>query len=209
MDRILLVMALIALVGPCLAFEIPSKEECAKEIETALKNIELGRKNLAGSDYISAGTCYNTREEYEKAADCLLKAAELRKAIEAYSSVGVCYDGVGDMYKKLGNGEKAKEYYNLAVEYFLKGNSKDIYLADVYLKMGDYENACKYCKMDSVYTYEDCVKQKYCNAASFGSSSSGGLDYGSNGGLPLIPVAVVIVFLVAIAGFFLTKKKRK
>ena len=191
------ILALIALIGFCAAREMPSEEECYGEIQAALGNIKQERENLAANDYVSAGSCYKNRKEYEKAAGCFLKAAELYGEIGSVGAASA-YSSAGDMYRGMGDEEKARGYYHLAIDTYIKAGFTDRSLARVYKKLGDYDNACKYCMTVKDYSY--CKEQDYCKEDSLSAASSNGVGL-------LIPLLVVGVLLGGVIFFVIKRRK--
>ena len=158
MKKIVFILALIILAGFCVG--MPSEEDCYGKIEDALGNIGDGKKSLAGSDYMLAGSCYKQREEYAKAVDCFLKAAKLRDEMGGIS--GVAYMDAGDVYKEMGDEERARECYHLAIDSYVKAGRLGVSLAEIYMRLEDYDNACKYCVMDEDFSHENCRKYGFC-----------------------------------------------
>jgi hypothetical protein len=202
MKRALIFVLLIILTVGCFA-RTPTEGECQKEIETALKNIDNGKKPLASSDYTSAGTCFKNLKQYNKSLDCFINAAKL--SIDTKDDAGVCadYQAVAGMYHQLQNEEKAKEFYTLAIDYCLKAGLTGRLIAEPYKKLGDYTNSCKYCQMEKDYNY--CREYDYCKDSSSPSSAS---TMSSGGGLPIIPVILGVILIVCVAGLFLMRKKK-
>ena len=199
MRKLTYILALIALIGFCAAREMPSEEECYGEIQAALGNIKQDRENLAANDYMSAGVCYENRKEYEKAAECFLKAAELYNDFGSVRTASA-YSGVGDMYREMGDEEKAREYYHLAIDTYMKAGFMNTSPARVYKKLGDYDNACKYCNMDDGFSHEECIKYGFCKEGSLSAASSSGVGL-------LIPLLVVGVLLGGIVFLVIKRKK--
>ena len=158
MKKTVFILALMILAGVCVG--MPSEEECYGKIGDALGNIEDGQKSLAGSDYLLAGSCYRQREEYTKAVECFLKAAKLRDEMGGIS--GVAYLDAGDVYREMGDEERARECYHLAVDSYVKAGGLGVSLARIYMRLEDYDNACKYCVMDEDFSHEYCRKYGFC-----------------------------------------------
>ncbi|MEA3254667.1 MAG: tetratricopeptide repeat protein [Candidatus Altiarchaeota archaeon] len=184
MKKTVFILALIILAGVCVG--MPSEEECYGEIEGALGNIEDGQKSLAGDYYLLAGSCYKQRGEYNKAVECFLKAAKLRDEMGAIS--GVAYLNAGDVYREMGDEGKAMECYHLAIDSYVKAGRLDESLARIYLRLGDYDNACKYCELDEDFSREDCRKYGFCK----GDTPSINLP-GNVGSISIFFAAVLII----------------
>ncbi|MEA3255136.1 MAG: tetratricopeptide repeat protein [Candidatus Altiarchaeota archaeon] len=200
MRKLMCILALITLIGFCTAREMPSEEECYGEIQAALGNIKQERENLAANDYVSAGSCYKNRKGYDKAAECFLKAVELDKEVGSYGGAGAAYSSAGDMYREMENEEKAREYYHLAIDTYMKAGFRDTSPARVYKKLGDYDNACKYCNMDDGFSHEECIKYGFCKEGSLSAASPGGVGL-------LIPLIVLGVILGGVIFFVIKRKK--
>jgi tetratricopeptide (TPR) repeat protein len=201
MKKSVILVLLILLAVTCFA-RTPTEEECQKEVQTALKNIEDGRKTLAASDYISAGTCYDNLKEYNKSLENFMAAAEVN--LEISDNAGTCgaYKAVAGTYRTMKNEENAVKYYKLAIEYGLKAGLTGLIIADLYNELGDYENSCKYCKLKN--DESTCKKYRYCKESSLSSSSS------SEGGFPMVYLILgATIILILFAGLFLSKKKKK
>jgi tetratricopeptide (TPR) repeat protein len=203
MKRVVIFVLLMVLAVACFA-RTPTEEECQKEIETALKNIDNGKKPLASSDYTSAGTCFKNLKQYNKSLDCFINAAKL--SIDTKDDAGVCadYQAVAGMYHQLQNEEKAKEFYTLAIDYCLKAGLTGRLIAEPYKKLGDYANSCKYCQMEKDYDY--CKEYNYCKDSSSSPDRSSAVS--AEGGFPFIPVILGVILIVCVAGFFLMRKKK-
>jgi tetratricopeptide (TPR) repeat protein len=199
------ILLLLLMLGMACYARTPTEEECQKEIETALKNIENGKKPLAAADYMSAGTCYDNRKEYNISLDCFMKAAELR--VETNDSAGACadYDAVGDTYRTLNDEANAVKYFKISIDFCSDAGLTGRSIARTYVKLGDYENACKYCQINKDYDY--CKKNNYCkdSALTTGASST----TSSVGGFPALYLILgAAILLILAAGLFLSKKKK-
>jgi hypothetical protein len=206
MREAIIAIIFFILVGTSFAITMPSEEECAKEVDTALKNIEKGRKNLAGMDYTSGGSCYANRKDYQKAAELFLNAAQLFVEINDSGGASASYQNTGDMFIELNDTETAKKYYLLSIDYSKKMPKGEIFIADVYKKLEDSENACKYCRLAKV---DYCEKYKYCVGSSTNVLGSSEGDLSSDNSSMVLVIGVVVVLIVVTAVFVISKKKKK
>lgn len=180
----------------------PNVEECQKEIETALKNIENGKKPLAAADYVSAGSCFKNLKKYDTSLECFINASKLELETQDYAGACATHESVADAYGRLNNSEKAKEYYTLAIDYCLKAGLTGRLVAEPYRKLGDYSNSCKYCQIEKDYAY--CKEYNFCK-----EDSSNTLIASSTGGSSSIYlILAAAILLILAAGLFLSKKKK-
>ena len=88
--------------------------------------------NLRGSVYLSFF------KQYDKGLPDFLKSVEIKPDyIPSYFNIAFCYD-------KLGDTNKAIEYYKKTIEFDPKNFQANVNLTKIYRNLGDYENALYY-----------------------------------------------------------------
>ena len=113
-----------------------TKKEYTRGIDDFTKAIELGSKSKA--KYLAfRGLCYHGLEEYKKAE------ADYQEAIRLNPNNDLAYIGLGDIYIKGGDYDRAIEFYNKALS-ISKGSKRIILLNNLgfaYAKKGEYKKS--------------------------------------------------------------------
>lgn len=113
-----------------------TKKEFTRGVDDFTKAIELGGKSKA--KYLAfRGLCYHGLEEYKKAE------ADYREAIRLNPNNDLAYIGLGDIYIKGGDYDRAIEFYNKVLS-ISKGSKRIILLNNLgfaYAKKGEYKKS--------------------------------------------------------------------
>ncbi|MBW2039258.1 MAG: tetratricopeptide repeat protein [Deltaproteobacteria bacterium] len=95
-----------------------AKEQLQKAVELLSKRIQTGRNGY--TNYQERGLCYIELEQYDKAISDFKKVISLKEKTDRrvyyWNSYLEAHKNVGITYSKMGNKEKAKEYFQITIK---------------------------------------------------------------------------------------------